>query len=86
MKAINPFKPKCPQTGYSYIVYNSQVEEYKEFTLAYNVQGSWDIIKDGVCISQRVTKRGSKGFIDLIYSAPEDWFVQRALSFLSVVK
>lgn len=81
MKTINPFNKK-PGSAVQYYEYNSKIENYKDFIIAYNHMGSWDVIKDGVTICQRVTEKGAKGFVDVIYSSPDNYFVQRALGFL----
>lgn len=80
MKVINPFNQNSDRI--SYYVYSEQPVEYKGFLVAYNPKGSYDVIKNGVCICQRVTQRAAKGFIDIILTQPDDFFVKRALSFL----
>lgn len=82
MKAINPFV-EVHNGRINYIEYNSQPVMYKDFLVVYNQKGSYDVVKAGVCIAQRVTKDGAKGFIDLIYSEPNDYFVKRSLNFLA---
>ena len=82
MKAINPFK-QLTDNRVEYIEYQGQPVVYKDFMVAYNPKGSYDVIKNGICICQRVTQNGAKGFIDIILSQPEDYFVQRALGFLA---
>lgn len=82
MKAINPFVPAINNKP-QYIEYSSDVVEHKGFKVAYNVKGSYDVIKNGVCICQRVTQRAAKAFIDIILSEPDDFFVKRALGFLA---
>lgn len=82
MKAINPFKPVINHKV-QYIDYDShQPVMYKEFLVVYNPKGSYDVAKNGVCICQRVTQSGAKGFIDIILTKPNDYFVKRALGFL----
>jgi len=45
-----------------------------------------DLVKDGVCLCQRVSVRGAKGFADLILDGPQDFFTRRALSYLGVIQ
>lgn len=82
MRTINPFNKK-PGSTVQYYDYNDKIEYYRDFMVAYNHKGSWDVIKDGVTIGQRVTERAAKAFIDMIYDQPEDYFVKRALGFIT---
>ena len=58
--------------------------EYRGFLIYHANPKGWDIVKDGVCISQRAGFDGAKRFIDKIYDDPSDCFVERALSYLSL--
>lgn len=82
MKVINPFK-EVFDGRINYIEYTTQPVMYKDYLVVYNPKGSYDVVRAGVCIAQRVTKQGAKGFIDLIYSEPNDYFVKRSLGYLT---
>lgn len=81
IKAINPFVALVNNKP-QHIEYSHPAVEYKGFIVVYNVKGSYDVVKNGVCICQRVTQNAAKGFIDIILTKPDDFFVQRALGFL----
>lgn len=73
LKAINPFVELVNDKP-QYYEYSHAPVEYKDFIVIYNVKGSYDVVKNGVCISQRVTQRAAKAFIDTILTNPDGFF------------
>lgn len=62
---------------------NAEPTEYRGYLIYHSNPKGWDIVKDGVCVSQRAGFNGAKRFIDQLHDDPDNYFVQRALSYLN---
>ena len=80
-KYINSFKTTSNYTEYFYT--EKDLLPYREYLVAENLRGSFDIVKDGFCIAQRVTIKGAKQFIDMIHSEKHDYLVKRSQEILN---
>lgn len=61
---------------------NVKPTEYRGFKIYHRHTEVWDVVRDGVCVSQRAGFNGAKRFIDQIHENKDNYFVQRSLSYL----
>ena len=79
---LNPWhKPQDASYGPKFYTCEGDPTEYRGFQIFHRI--AWELVKDGVCIAQRGSKRNCQGFADLILSGSDDFFVLRAKELLA---
>jgi len=83
---VNPWK--STKNRIEYFMVQSQPIEYKKYEIYVLHDKCSNIVKEGICIAQRVNVEGCKGFIDILESCDnlltesDKYYKYRALSFL----
>jgi hypothetical protein len=54
---------------------------YRGYLIYERVPGSYDVVSNGTCITQRAGLNGAKRFIDQLLDGPSDYFTERAMSY-----
>lgn len=57
-------KPGKPEYGPEHYITRCEPEEYRGYLIYHRIASVWDIVKDGVCVTQMAGPRGARGAID----------------------
>ena len=80
----NPWHtPGKPEYGPPVYSCEATPRAYRGFLIYRRHERHFDVVRDGVCISQRAGPNGARAIIDLICDDPGDWWAQRALACLA---
>lgn len=66
----NPWhKPGKPEYGPAVYETDARKVDYKGFSIYQRIEGHvWDVVKDGVCVTQMAGPNGARSFIDELKS------------------
>ena len=80
----NPWhKPGKPEYGPAFFTCRNEPRPYRGYLIFRQHERHFDVVRDGVCVSQRAGARGARWIVDLICDNPADFWAQRSLSYLS---
>ena len=71
-------------TQYGPAEYRTEVSptQYRGCLIYQRIAGSWDVVRDGVCLTQRAGFSGAKAAIDNMLDNPADYWAERMLGYL----
>lgn len=82
----NPWhNPHCTDYGPAFYETDKEPVEYRGFQIFQRIPGAWELVKDGVCLTQRAGKDGPRALADALMGNASDepeWFVERAKEIL----
>lgn len=62
---------------------NAAPIEYRGFLIYQRIPRSYEVVKDGVCLTQRAELSGAKWAIDNLLNNPSDYWAQRMAGYLA---
>lgn len=77
----NPWFTTSGNYGPEFYKTDAKPVEYRGFQIFQRIPGAWELVKDGVCLTQRAGKQGPRNLADaLLGDASDDmpWLVERA--------
>lgn len=81
---INPWhKSGRPEYGPRTYTTEAPPKEYRGFQLYQRIGQSVDVVKDGVCVTQRGGPRGGREAVDAFWDAPANWESERMAGYLA---
>ncbi|CAD1792709.1 hypothetical protein AE929_09600 [Xanthomonas arboricola] len=63
---------------------DSKPKQHRGFLIYQRVPGSFEVVKDGVCLTQRAGLHGALWAIDNLIDNPNDWQAQRMAGYLAL--
>lgn len=81
---INPWhKSGAAEYGGPTYTTDAKPKEYRGFLLYQRIPPSVDVVRNGVCVSQRAGKSGGMAVIDAFWDDPADWQSERMAGYLA---
>ncbi len=77
----NPEEPEYKRIGPRLYTVRSTPKIYRG-CLIYRISKEWfDVVKDGVCLTQRAGPNGARQAIDKMLDDPTDWFSEKMIEY-----
>lgn len=69
----NPWhRPDKPHYGPEFYSTDAKPVEYRGFQIFQRVKGTWELVKDGVCLTQRAGRNGPRYLADALLGDPSE--------------